>query len=191
MNFETKYESPAEEFFAPYIAQVGKELHMKYDYQVSICETMPPRFHKWVKMECVYFDEIYDCSQYHCKCDQAISCDGLPDWLRESIEEHDYNGCDGYCEDDHCKYRTDAYSYEKYRLDFTLTNENLYIDIEVDGKKWHDPVSDRERDAYMEGRGWHVIRFPASDTIHDPITVSKSLKQQIRKFMWDAWGDLQ
>ncbi len=191
MNFEKKYESPAEELFAPYIANVGKELNMEYDCQLPICETVPSRFHKWVKMKCAYFDGIDYCSEYPCKCDEGLCNEGLPEWLYKAIEEHDSSGCNSDCEIDHCKYRTTPYSYEKYRLDFSLINKNLklYIDIEVDGIKWHDPVVDIERDEYMESKGWQVIRFPASDTMHDPIKASISLKQQILKFLWNTWGD--
>jgi very-short-patch-repair endonuclease len=55
---------------------------------------------------------------------------------------------------------------DSYRVDFAIPHG--YIAIECDGKKYHDPISDAERDTKLRKLGWRVLRFPAEKIITDP-----------------------
>jgi very-short-patch-repair endonuclease len=50
-------------------------------------------------------------------------------------------------------------------LDFALDPEGVKLDVEVDGRRWHEgpdggrKVADRLRDAELMARGWKVARF--------------------------------
>lgn len=44
-----------------------------------------------------------------------------------------------------------------------FANPHLKIAIECDGKQWHDPVKDAERDARLNAIGWTVYRFTGSE----------------------------
>lgn len=50
-------------------------------------------------------------------------------------------------------------------LDFALDPEGVKLDVEVDGRRWHEgpdggrKVADRLRDAELKARGWKVARF--------------------------------
>jgi len=65
------------------------------------------------------------------------------------------------------KYGDPCWSYtrefEKYRLDFLIERESVKIDLEVDGKKYHEGREeyDKRRDQFMQQRGYKVIRIPA------------------------------
>lgn len=48
-----------------------------------------------------------------------------------------------------------------YFIDFA--NPFLKIAIECDGKQWHDPEKDAERDARLIAEGWTVYRVPGSE----------------------------
>ena len=57
------------------------------------------------------------------------------------------------------------YQVMNRRLDFALLDEHMKLDIEVDGRYWHQDANgnrkpdDYIRDAELEGNGWKVIRF--------------------------------
>ena len=107
----------------------------------------------------------------------------LRDWAKDLLEEdesfaivineHDCekDGCEGGCKL--------WYEYEKYRLDFVISNSILKVDIEVDGQKWHDKRKDSQRDEYLAKRGYHVIRVPAKDIIEKPADVALRIKNDI------------
>lgn len=59
------------------------------------------------------------------------------------------------------------YPVGKYFVDFG--NPKFRIAIECDGKQWHDPVKDRERDMKLMDDGWLVIRFTGSECYADGI----------------------
>lgn len=50
-------------------------------------------------------------------------------------------------------------------LDFAIDPDGIKLDVEVDGRRWHEgpdggrKVADRLRDAELTARGWRVIRF--------------------------------
>jgi very-short-patch-repair endonuclease len=51
----------------------------------------------------------------------------------------------------------------KFFVDFG--NPRLKIAIECDGKQWHDPKKDAERDAILKKLGWTIYRFTGSECI--------------------------
>jgi len=53
-----------------------------------------------------------------------------------------------------------------YRVDFAIPVAN--IAIECDGKKYHDSLTDAERDKKLGEMGWLVIRFPSDKILLDP-----------------------
>lgn len=61
-----------------------------------------------------------------------------------------------------------------YILDFTLTGQQ--VNVEVDGEYWHalHPEHDIRRDRYMTHHGWRVLRFP-SKSLDD----REGVKQQL------------
>jgi hypothetical protein len=48
-----------------------------------------------------------------------------------------------------------------YFIDFA--NPYLKVGVELDGKDWHDPVKDRERDEFLESVGWHIYRITGKE----------------------------
>lgn len=42
-------------------------------------------------------------------------------------------------------------------------NPRRRVGLEVDGKQWHDPHRDRERDLQLWGQDWRIFRVPASE----------------------------
>ncbi|MDY5931959.1 MAG: AAA domain-containing protein [Candidatus Ornithospirochaeta sp.] len=63
------------------------------------------------------------------------------------------------------------YPVGPYSLDLAYIDNGKKIDIEVDGYQYHYDryghrnARDKRRDAYMEARGWSIIRFPAVDVM--------------------------
>lgn len=53
------------------------------------------------------------------------------------------------------------YPIGRYFADFA--HPKLKIDLELDGKQWHDPVKDAKRDAELIAQGWRVYRVPGSE----------------------------
>jgi len=104
--------------------------------------------HGW-NVECQ--KEIVDKSKY-----QGCSIEDKP--YKRNICSLEYGS--HYCNT--CKW---AYyhqkDYLKYILDFSLTKGNKKIDLELDGLEFHKHRKsyDAQRDNYMEGRGWKVLRI--------------------------------
>jgi very-short-patch-repair endonuclease len=42
-------------------------------------------------------------------------------------------------------------------------NPRRRVGLEVDGREWHDPEKDRERDLQLWGQEWRIFRVPASE----------------------------
>ena len=69
------------------------------------------------------------------------------------------------------------------RLDFAVFCKNGKIDIECDGRAWHerytDQIRDKSRDNYLTSRGWMVLRFSAKELFKNPgacvITIKKTI----------------
>ena len=60
----------------------------------------------------------------------------------------------------------------KYRADFLVTNQSLFLIVECDGKKWHTRFKyqkehDAIRDADCKQAGYKVIRFPGRRIYRD------------------------
>jgi very-short-patch-repair endonuclease len=49
-----------------------------------------------------------------------------------------------------------------YFADFACLSARLVV--EIDGALHEDPERDRRKTDYLEGRGWRVLRVPASET---------------------------
>jgi very-short-patch-repair endonuclease len=58
------------------------------------------------------------------------------------------------------------YWIDSYRVDFAIPG--VFIAIECDGKKYHDEVTDFERDRRLMAKGWRVLRFSSEKIITDP-----------------------
>ena len=159
---EPQYESWAERRFMPYVEQIAKEMKLDFEYQHSVKETS---YSTWVE----WCNDGEDDSEY-------IDDDTPRKWrLVDGRWEH---GRYIQCEEPH--------TYEKYRLDFVLKGNGVKVDLEVDGKRWHDNEKDRIRDRYMESAGYHVIRVAAKDVNKDPLSLAIRIKNEIRMLRWEA-----
>jgi very-short-patch-repair endonuclease len=49
----------------------------------------------------------------------------------------------------------------RYSVDFLLSESRVII--EVDGDYWHNGEKDSRKDAYLQNRGWKVVRFKESE----------------------------
>lgn len=57
------------------------------------------------------------------------------------------------------------YRIGRFFADFAIIEARVVV--EVDGLYWHDPVRDAERDAFMDHRGWRVLRFTDKQVLAD------------------------
>lgn len=64
-----------------------------------------------------------------------------------------------------------------YRLDLAVPDRK--IDIECDGLKYHNPVTDRQRDEDMRKNGWFVIRFSAREILEYPALCSEKVLREL------------
>lgn len=71
-----------------------------------------------------------------------------------------------------------------YKLDFAIFCRKGKIDVECDGRAWHeeyrDQLRDRERDNYLASKGWIVLRFPAIKIYRNLLECVKRIKEAIR-----------
>ena len=69
------------------------------------------------------------------------------------------------------------------RLDFAVFCRNGKIDVECDGRAWHerytDQVRDKSRNNYLTSRGWMVLRFSAKELFKNPGACVNTIKQTI------------
>ena len=88
-----------------------------------------------------------------------------------------------------------------YRLDFLVEHENKKILAECDGKAYHDPLKDRERDKVLTPKGYPICHFCRAEIASDVGTCIEvfrktqekieSLNQRIRKQTEAVIGLLQ
>lgn len=162
---ERQYESWAEYRFSPYVEQVAKELSLEFEYQHRINETKSWDWVEWEPEDDAYLDD--DCDDD----DASGTRWRMTDTGWQKGRYH---------------HRSGTNTYEKYRLDFVLKGNGVKINVEVDGKKWHDPEKDAARDKYVRGLGYHVIRIPASDVNRSPIETAIRVRNEIRMMMFEA-----
>lgn len=77
------------------------------------------------------------------------------------------------------------YPVFNYFIDFA--NPRIKLALEMDGKDYHDPVKDAERDAQLCAAGWHVYRIPGREcyTKHpDPHRINEKYEENS-----DEWDD--
>ena len=161
---EPQYESWAERRFAPYVEQIARETGLDFEYQHSVKETTYSEWVEWHSDGDDDYDDDYD----------------------DDETPHKWRFVDGQWEHGHYIDCVEPHTYEKYRLDFVLKGNGIKVDLEVDGKRWHDNEKDRIRDRYMESAGYHVIRVSAKDVNKDPLSLAIRIKNEIRMLLWEA-----
>lgn len=76
------------------------------------------------------------------------------------------------------------YVIDHYRLDFAISPDHLKINIECDGKDYHDfspqIEQDRRRNTYLASKGWAVLRFSGSQINRDVHHCGNIVNQTIR-----------
>ena len=156
---EYNVESPAEEKALPFLIYIAKLMNGKLKTQLSITEHVN-EIHDWV------YDKF----------------DGDTERAQEWIDQK--WGYGGYKSDEPPSIDYN-YSYEKYRLDFAILPHQ--INIEIDGRNFHDQVDDARRDAYLERLGWTIIRIRATDVFSGffKILLMKELKLDPQKKLSD------
>jgi very-short-patch-repair endonuclease len=65
----------------------------------------------------------------------------------------------------------------KYRLDFLIDG---YLNVEIDGRAWHDKKKDHRRDEYLKKMGYVVVRFPATQVYYDMASIMDEIKKQLK-----------
>lgn len=72
-------------------------------------------------------------------------------------------------------------------VDFVLENPNtgLRVAVEVDGREFHanHEAEDRARDAFLRGKGYRVLRLPASDVFRTPADVIHRIEKALNDSM--------
>lgn len=71
-----------------------------------------------------------------------------------------------------------------YKLDFAMICKKGRIDVECDGRAWHerykDQLRDRERDNYLASQGWIVLRFPAKEIFQNLSGCIERIKETVK-----------
>lgn len=70
------------------------------------------------------------------------------------------------------------YPIAGYYADFA--NPRTKCAVEIDGRKFHDVVSDYERDSHMQRLGWSVYRIPARLLYSQPGKVRDTARRWLR-----------
>lgn len=76
-----------------------------------------------------------------------------------------------------------ALSYEsqvrigRYFVDFLVSVENRKLIVECDGRAYHDPVRDAERDKVLSAEGYPILRFSGSEIWKDAAGCVKRIQQ--------------
>jgi adenine-specific DNA-methyltransferase len=66
-----------------------------------------------------------------------------------------------------------------YFVDFVCLSARVVV--EIDGPR-HEAVSDARKTAYLEGKGFRVVRFPVGDVDQSLDTVIDAIFQRLRSF---------
>jgi very-short-patch-repair endonuclease len=69
-----------------------------------------------------------------------------------------------------------------HEVDFTLRGESgIQVAVEVDGSEYHDGRSERDGgiNAYLEGRGFRVVRIPGRAALETPHDVIHRIREAI------------
>lgn len=69
----------------------------------------------------------------------------------------------------------------RYFVDFLVTIDNQKIIVECDGREYHDPVRDRERDEVLALENYPIIRFSGSEIYCDSAQCVEKIKLAARK----------
>jgi len=70
-------------------------------------------------------------------------------------------------------------------LDFALDPDGVKLDVEVDGRRWHEgpdgkrKVADRLRDRELRARGWKVVRFWVHELDQDMESCLDRIKREL------------
>ena len=91
--------------------------------------------------------------------------------------------------DYHDKY---VHTFEKYRLDFLLSDDSgdIRIDVEIDGARWHNQESDFQRDNYLSDKGFDIIRIAAVEVLYSPGRAAAVLGKQIGELIGENTGPI-
>lgn len=68
------------------------------------------------------------------------------------------------------------YYIGQYRVDFAIPSGQIVI--ECDGKKYHDAITDAERDGKLKQLGWIIIRFSSEKILIDPSYCSSKTHEE-------------
>jgi len=71
------------------------------------------------------------------------------------------------------------YGIGKYRADFAFPGVRLVV--ECDGRPWHDPDRDRQRDAILRRMGWEPIHFSGSEIVRDPKSCATAVANEANR----------
>jgi DNA helicase-2/ATP-dependent DNA helicase PcrA len=69
------------------------------------------------------------------------------------------------------------YGIGRYRADFAFPDVRLVV--ECDGRPWHDPDRDRERDAALRRKGWEPLHFTGSEISRDAAACAARVEREI------------
>jgi very-short-patch-repair endonuclease len=69
------------------------------------------------------------------------------------------------------------YGIGHYRADFAFLDVRLVV--ECDGRPWHDPDRDRERDAALRRQGWEPLHFTGSDISRDAAACAARVQREV------------
>lgn len=67
----------------------------------------------------------------------------------------------------------------RFTVDFLVTHENKRVIVECDGKAYHDPLKDRERDKVLFSEGYPVCHFSGADILADVDQCVEVIKKRL------------
>ncbi|MBI5225046.1 hypothetical protein HY989_04215 [Candidatus Micrarchaeota archaeon] len=119
-----EFESEAEQVAYDILSKLSEEYGLTFDYQYSIYEHIPfsSNWRDWVI--------------------EKWGTEGVPDWISHASKPEN---CDNIFDCKYC-YTIKEKDYEKYRLDFLLNKGGKLLNLEIDGRDFHDPEADSKRD---------------------------------------------
>ena len=119
-------------------------------------------------------------------CQYSITEQEYCDWVYDKFDG-DIDAAEDWAESKDGDIQT-RYSYEKYRLDFLMCPADvraIRINVELDGKEFHDYEADWERDRYMRDvREYDVIRIPGVNLCNG--TVERVLDYCVQEWKKDG-----
>jgi len=153
MNEFNKCESPLEEEMLKILLEIEKLLPLsEIQIQYSIKGEGQNIKHSCHDFEC--FEERKDGYEFSDRCFHENSCI-----------------CDDY----------NNYDFEKYRLDFVLFHQDIKLDIECDGKEFHEDKNyDLDRDSFVEDKGFIILRFTWDQIFKKPKTVKDKILKALK-----------